>query len=204
MKRFLWIWSIYCHAWEVCDAQTVKLLTWIPCLSFYGQTFTKCGVGSTQKQRCKANVSWGWQWTLLWMTYPKVGIWMNMCKILFISWLFDAGIAIATECWNGDLPFTNQIRQFFRSSQHKTQVSLWIKPAHYRAHHTNTSGTQRANMELRRSNSQIILFSLGSSICSLLGKIKYCVSAFNDFLLCFSSFPLNLLLNLLWEWKLMC
>lgn len=112
-----------------------------------------------------------------------------MGKILFISWLFDAGIAIATECWNGDLPFTNQIRQFFRSSQHKTQVSLWIwiKPAHYIAHHKNTSGTQIANMELRRNNYQIILFSLGSSICSLPGKIKYCVSPCNDFLLHFFS-----------------
>lgn len=167
--------AIYCHAWEVCDAQAVQLLTWISCLSWNVQTSTKCGVGSTQKQRCKANVPRGWWWTLLWMTYPKEGVWMNMCKILFTSLLFDAGTAIATECWNGDLPFTNKVRQLFMSSQRKKQIGLWIKPAHYIVQHTNTSGTQISNMDLRRNNSQIIVFSLGSSICGLPGKIKYCL-----------------------------
>lgn len=139
------------------------------------------------------------------MTYPKVGMWMSMCKILFISLLFDAAIAMATECWNANLPFTDKIRQHFRSSQHKKQISLWTKPAHCIVHHTNTSGTQLSNMELRRNNYQIIVFSLGSSICSLPGKIKYCVSPFSVFLLHFSSFPLFFfLLNLLWEWKLLC
>lgn len=88
-----------------------------------------------------------------------------MCNILFISLLFDAEIAIATECWNANPPFTDKIRQHFRSSQYKKQISLWTKPAHRIVHHTSTSGTQLSDMELRRNNYQITVFSLGSSIC---------------------------------------